>query len=205
MRMAQGILYVLLAGGRSRRFGRDKRRVRFRGQCLWDHALAKLQALGGGWVVVEPGCSLPVPPGVIRMEDPEPYAGPAVALAQALKKARRTGPVVVFPVDMPLLPVPLLQLLGKRASTGEPWAWVVDPDHPLPLALTPAGVPAFLQGVDKGITSFRAWLATLSPDSLGRVENVSIEGLYNVNRPEDLEWLLSGHAGGNHAADETSP
>ncbi len=184
------VLYVLLAGGRSRRFGRDKRKARFRGGSLWEHAVTKLRVLGGGWVLVEPGCSLPVPPGVISMEDAEPYAGPAVALASALNKTGHTGPVVVFPVDMPLLPVSFLRLLGQRASSGGPWVWVVDPLHPLPLGLAPPGVRAFLHTLDRGITSFRAWLSSLPPDAVARVGNVPRDRLYNVNRPEDLDRLV---------------
>lgn len=180
------VVPVLVAGGRSRRFGRDKRLAMFGEKRLWDHAMDRLLALGGGWVLVEPGCPLPVPEGAKKMEDPEPHAGPVVALARAVERTGWDGGVVVFPVDMPLLPIAFLQNLLQEAQRKDIRARVVDPDHPLPLALTSPGVVALVEAVRDGERSFRGFLRRLAPDEVALMPDVPPSWLYNVNHPEDL-------------------
>jgi len=84
---------IVLAGGRSSRFGRDKLAEPLAGRPLLDHAVRSVAGvardvviLGPGLPVSSPAGSMAVPRGVtVRfVPDAEPFAGPLVALAAGL-------------------------------------------------------------------------------------------------------------------------
>ena len=138
---------IVLAGGRSSRFGRDKLAEPIDGEPLLWRPIRALAAAGcsGVIVVIGPGSvSPPVPPElepIVRFaRDPQPFGGPLVALRAGLL-ASGASHVVVAAGDQPSLRPELLRLL--RAAAGDvparPAAIVlVDPAgvrRPLPCAL----------------------------------------------------------------------
>lgn len=101
MQDTPGVIGVVLAGGGSRRMGRDKALLEWRGQPLLDHLRARLWAAGCQAVVTSraaPGC----------IADLYPDRGPLGGIHAVLRSRPAVGYLVV-PVDMPLLSVALLR------------------------------------------------------------------------------------------------
>ncbi|MEI4473112.1 molybdenum cofactor guanylyltransferase [Frigidibacter sp. MR17.24] len=122
---AQAILartaVVVLAGGRSRRMGRDKAQVRLGGGRLLDHALAGAARIAPGallalsWNGPAPDLA-PLPP---LLADPLPdHPGPLAGVLAGLGWAAGTGRdwLLTLPVDTPFLPADTLARLA--AATG---------------------------------------------------------------------------------------
>jgi molybdopterin-guanine dinucleotide biosynthesis protein A len=105
---------IVLAGGRSRRFGTDKLAARMAdGRSVLAHGVAAVEAIADQLVVVlAPGANrpddLPARTGVVH--DPEPDGGPLVGLAAGLEAANDEL-VIVIAGDMPLLEPAVLRLL----------------------------------------------------------------------------------------------
>ena len=96
-----GVIGVVLAGGGSRRMGRDKALLEWQGRPLLDHVRARLWAAGCESVVTSraaPGC----------IADFYPDRGPLGGIHAVLRRRPANGYLVV-PVDMPLLSVALLR------------------------------------------------------------------------------------------------
>ena len=184
-------LAAVLAGGRGERLGGSKATAMLAGRPLIAHALDAARAVGGDVVVVaKPGSSLP------RLDVPvwrEPEAGhhPRHGLVCALRGAGQR-PVVVIPVDMPLIPVQLLEVLLEKVAEG---AVAAVPRahgrlHPLCAAFSPAALRDFDSAPeDEPLhrTLERMAAQVVDADAVG-------DGLLNVNTPDDLrraEELLS--------------
>ncbi|WP_417485717.1 molybdenum cofactor guanylyltransferase [Maricaulis sp.] len=165
---------IVLAGGKSRRMGRDKAMLELDGETLLDRARAVLASTGCGSIRISgrPGHPDGIP-------DSRPGEGPGQAIYDALELARKAGQdgVLVIPVDMPGLCVetltPLLQPSSARCR-----AWV---DHPLPVFIAAqGGLPDRTEAV-----SVRSLLAAL------RTEWLPIKPSYsghfgNINTPDDF-------------------
>ncbi len=103
-------LGIVLAGGLSRRMGRDKAALMWRGETLLDRARALLSAAGARRIVVLGREHLP------DGEADGVAGGPARALEAAIARHAPNWPtLLVVPVDMPLLSAPLLQTLLRQA------------------------------------------------------------------------------------------
>jgi Molybdopterin-guanine dinucleotide biosynthesis protein A len=94
---------VILAGGRSSRFGRDKLAEPLGGRPLLEHAIEAVRPHATEILVVTaPGAIPALPEGVTVVHDPVPFEGPLVGLLAGLRVA--AGPVVlVIGGDMPAL------------------------------------------------------------------------------------------------------
>lgn len=111
---AGGVTAIVLAGGRSSRFGRDKLVEMIAGRSLLEHSIAGVGPLAGATiVVVAPDESRTVPDGVILVTDPTSFEGPLVGLLTGLYRA--VDPMVlVVGGDMPtMVPSVLAMLLGR--------------------------------------------------------------------------------------------
>ncbi|MEI6862701.1 MAG: molybdenum cofactor guanylyltransferase [Verrucomicrobiota bacterium] len=96
---------VLLAAGASCRMGRDKALLPASvGQPLWQRQLDVLARAGAGELLVSARPEQTwVPPGVTRVTDAVPGAGPLAGLVAALACCRGTH-LLVLAVDLPALP-----------------------------------------------------------------------------------------------------
>lgn len=87
---------IVLAGGRSARFGRDKLAEPIDGRPLLQHAIDAVRPLATDvLVVVSPGASPAVPAGTRLVHDPAPFEGPLAGLATGLRAAREAIVLVV--------------------------------------------------------------------------------------------------------------
>jgi len=148
---------IVLAGGRSTRFGADKLVTEVDGRALVLHAIDAARAVAQRIVVVGPG-SATLPDDVVVVREDPPYSGPFAAVATGLVTLDDDiAVVVVLAGDLldpaPMLPRLLSALRGpQHAGAAPPEASVtVDADgrrQPLLAAYRVEPLLAGIAGVD---------------------------------------------------------
>jgi molybdopterin-guanine dinucleotide biosynthesis protein A len=111
---------IVLAGGRSSRFGSDKLSAVIDGRTLLEAAIAGVATVAGDIVVVlAPGDERIVAGVAIRFtHDPEPFGGPLVGLLAGLESVAE--PVVVIAGgDMPSLRFEVLGLMLRTLASAD--------------------------------------------------------------------------------------
>jgi molybdopterin-guanine dinucleotide biosynthesis protein A len=108
---SQGVTGFVLAGGESRRMGRDKALVNFAGQPLVARALGILR--GAGLVTKIAGSRTGLEQFAAVVADTEPGRGPLAGICAALAECK-TQTAVFLPVDLPLLPSSLVTFMVHR-------------------------------------------------------------------------------------------
>lgn len=190
---------IVLAGGRSSRFGSDKLVARVDGERLLDRSVAALAGLVTEIVVVtEPGATRQ-PPGAVPVplrivEDPEPFGGPLVGLLAGLEAVREPL-VIALGGDMPSVVPEVLALLVARLASDERHDAVVlaslAGQVPLPIAArTGAATDAARQLVGDGERRLRAILERLVSATVDEREWRPLDPdgatLRDVDEPGDL-------------------
>jgi molybdenum cofactor guanylyltransferase len=109
---------VLLAGGESRRMGRDKATMEFVGQPLWKRQLEVLHRVGPEKIFVsartEPSW---LPEDAVLLLDDPPSRGPLSGLTKAVATMRTTH-MIVLAIDMPFMTREQLDVLRELAAVG---------------------------------------------------------------------------------------
>jgi molybdopterin-guanine dinucleotide biosynthesis protein A len=130
---------IVLAGGRSSRFGRDKLAEPLGGRALLDHAIDAVLALGPDVdvvVVAGPRGRPHVPAGIRVAHDPRAFEGPLAGVATGLAAlAADVDRLVVVGGDMPTLVPGVLGLLVEALADAD--AAILDQGvltRPLPMA-----------------------------------------------------------------------
>ncbi|MFO7545514.1 MAG: molybdenum cofactor guanylyltransferase [Trueperaceae bacterium] len=193
---------VILAGGRSRRFGTDKTFARVGGRRLIDAAVASLRDADGISVLLGApervaAVAQRLPAGCVPVADDLPGHGPMGGLATALAR-RPDGWVAVLAVDVPLVPRAWWGWLAAQYREGtqaivprdglgrwEPLAALYHGSLASGLATELAAARA--GGEPRGF-ALHPWLDALT--AAGRLvvadpEEMPEDALLNVNRPED--------------------
>jgi molybdopterin-guanine dinucleotide biosynthesis protein A len=120
---ATAVSAIVLAGGRSSRFGSDKLAATIDGMTLLDRAIAALDAVASEIVVVvAPGdrrAPTPLSRPLRIVADHESYAGPLVGLLVGLETVAEPL-VIVAAGDMPALRPDVLRLMTGTLRTAEP-------------------------------------------------------------------------------------
>ncbi len=197
----RGVAGIILAGGASRRFGRDKLVEDLGGRPLVRHAIDALVAHVDEVVVaVRPGqppdalevvASSPVP--VRSVADAVPDGGPLVGLAAALD-GTTAELALVLGGDMPFVPGAILELLADRLRGGADAAALLDGTtlRPLPLGLRVGPARATAERcLARDRRSLLALLDDLGaeaiPEAVWRAIDPTGLSLRDVDRPADLE------------------
>ncbi|HSP46279.1 MAG TPA: molybdenum cofactor guanylyltransferase [Chthoniobacterales bacterium] len=182
---------VLLAGGESRRMGRDKAVVVFCDEALWRRQLRVLRDIGPEKVFVSARTESSWLPGDTELLLDEPPArGPLSGLTKALVQME-TSHLVVLAVDMPFVTREQLRLLCTMASEGsgvvpligertEPLAAIYPKEAAVDFAAALAGTDFSLQRI----------IRKLAADEKVRLYAVppKDERLYrSVNEPDDFK------------------
>lgn len=170
MSAGKGVAAIILAGGRSSRFGRDKMAEPLEGRSLLQHAIDRVRPYAEERIVVAAPSARPVLPADVRLvHDPSAFEGPLLGLFAALAATRRPRLLVVGG-DMPWLAGPVLEAL-LAALDGDPAVDVAlleaDGDtRPLPMALRREPASAVLSpAIARGERRLRA-LAELLPTAV---------------------------------------
>lgn len=109
---------VLLAGGESRRMGRDKATLIFEGEPLWSRQLRTLRELRPEAILVSARTRPSwCPPVIESVLDAPPSRGPLSGLAAALGKSRTTH-LLALAVDLPEMTAVHLELLWSLVHPG---------------------------------------------------------------------------------------
>jgi molybdopterin-guanine dinucleotide biosynthesis protein A len=109
---------VLLAGGESRRMGRDKATMHWRGRPLWEWQIEKLRALRPEKIFLSARSDVPWRPvDVELLRDAPPSRGPLSGLAVALASIQ-TDHLLALAVDMPFMTTENLRTLCSLVTKG---------------------------------------------------------------------------------------
>ena len=192
-----GVSVIVLAGGRSSRFGTDKCRASFAGTPVLQRVLDRVEDLRGAGRVDDVTVVGPWAPEGVRVElEPVRFLGPLGGLAHALG-AVDAQVALVLAGDHPLLCTELLELLADQAlATPDADAVVpVGPDGPEPLvACYRRSVRAVVQQqLERERRSLRGLLDELSVEWVDREAWSRVDpggwSFLDIDSPEDLTAL----------------
>jgi len=185
---------VVLAGGRSSRFGKDKLAEPIHGRPMLEHAIDAVLAVADDVVVVgSPGSAIQASGRIRIVIDPVAFEGPLAGLATGLRAL--DGDVdraVVVGGDMPtLVPAVLHRLLAALDDSS--LAVLADDERarPMPLAIhRAAGLKAADELLASGERRLRALLGaqatTVIPADSWRLDDPDGATLRDIDLPEDL-------------------
>jgi molybdopterin-guanine dinucleotide biosynthesis protein A len=188
---------IVLAGGRSRRFGSQKLAAEVAGVPLLHHSVRAVAQVCDETLVVGPPGGLPVdlPSGVRSAPsivlDRDPYEGPLVALVQAAHSAQHERLLLVGG-DMPDLQAAVLRRLLKFDHGRDGACLVVDRwVQPFPSGLDrDVTLTRGSELIESGERSLRGFLDALDVELVAEDEWRALDGearsLHDVDRPEDL-------------------
>jgi molybdopterin-guanine dinucleotide biosynthesis protein A len=132
------ISIIVLAGGRSSRFGRDKLAEPLDGRPLLHHAIDAVRPIAAEIIVVAaPDASPAVPPDVTLVNDVVAFEGPLAGVLGGLAVAR-SPTVLVVGGDMPALSIAVLGSMVALLTESDANAVVLEDGglgRPLPMAL----------------------------------------------------------------------
>ena len=185
---------IVLAGGRSSRFGRDKLAEPIDGRPMLDHAVDAVRAIATEIVVVaaRDGATV-MPAGVRVVHDARAYEGPLAGLATGLAGLEpAVERIVVVGGDMPTIVPAVLRRMIDRLE-GHDLVVLADDvgQRPLPMALRRTHVgPAVDRLLGSGERRLRALLVELDvvvlEPATWRADDPSGETLRDVDVPDDL-------------------
>lgn len=182
---------VLLAGGESRRMGRDKATLMIGGIPLWQRQAELLRTLSPEALLVSAReCPAWLPPGTQFVPDAAPPRGPLGGLAAALRATPATH-LLALPVDMPAMTAAHLWDLWHAASPGCGTLPALDHRTETLPAIYPteAGpvAAALLGGEDVSLRLFNRTLLGMGWMATHTVHAAEAELYANCNSPADWE------------------
>ncbi len=128
--MIEDCTALILAGGESRRMGKDKANLSFSGKTLLQKIASELSPLFSGIIVsskeLRPDCSLP------QVLDHPEHHGPLAGLLAGLEHAG-TSWVFAVACDMPFISAPLIEYLSTLRE-GYDAIVPIASNHPQPMA-----------------------------------------------------------------------
>lgn len=190
---------ALLAGGRSRRLGRDKALLRLGGETLIARAARALVAVADEVAIVGAGQGDYSSLGLPVIADERPGLGPLGGIHAALGGSPHCG-ILVLACDLPFAGEPLLRYLAElacevlRAKGGDsPRAWVPEQDgrlQPLCAVYSSGCREIAAEALNEGPGSVHSLLSRIGVVEVQLTPSLPFyrpELLLNVNRPRDLE------------------
>lgn len=174
----------MLAGGVSRRMGRDKAALAVGGETLAAHAARRLLAVCGRVVIADGGRG--VLPGFLSLPDGA-GEGPAAGILGAAGASPGQA-LLVLACDLPAIPPMLLAELGAADGMAD---WVVPRWQrglePLCALYRPAALAELAAGVARGVAAPRR----LAEAAGLKVRYLEGERLRRFGAPEDLFFNLN--------------
>lgn len=184
---------AVLAGGKSSRMGQDKSCLMLDGQTLLARAEGLLQDAGAELVLVGGGTGRNAVPDLL------PHCGPPGGLYSLLDHIRLHygldgSPLLLIPVDMPLLTVPTLQRL-LAASVNASCCHFEDEVFPCVIKATPDLYThlrdLFNDGTELGGSRSMTGVFSYLGAKVVHVDGISPDEFRNTNTPEDWQHVLA--------------
>ena len=182
---------VLLAGGESRRMGRDKATLEFKGRPMWMRQLELLRALQPETIFVS-ARSTPswLPLGMELLLDDPPSRGPLSGLTKALADMRTTH-LLALAIDMPFMSGGALRHLWSLAQPGRGVVPLIEDRAEALAAIYPAEVAAdftaALAGTDFSLQWIVRKLVAEGKVSLVPVPTTDRDFYRSLNEPGDFK------------------
>lgn len=185
---------IVLAGGRSSRFGRDKLAEPVAGRPLLEHAINAVRPFATEILVVSSPGSSPAVAGDVRVvHDPSPFEGPLMGLAVGLDRAQEAT-VLVTAGDIPgLVPGVVELLLGSLAAPGWEVAVLAQGDWPAPFPMAVRRDVARMtiarlieSGERRLFPLIDALAGTVIAESVWRALDPEGRSIHDIDTPADL-------------------
>lgn len=203
------ITAVVLAGGRSSRFGSDKLEAELEGASLLSRTVTAVESIADIVIVAGRGQADGLQVGdapATLVQDREPFGGPLLALANVLERGipdPAQSLAIVVGGDMPrLVPAVLRAMLDRLVADLELDAVILqEPGAPrrqvLPMALREhaalGAARAAMEAGDRSLNGFVERLRTLElPAAVWQAHDPAGDTLADVDTPADLDRLRSG-------------
>jgi molybdopterin-guanine dinucleotide biosynthesis protein A len=189
-----GVSAIVLAGGRSSRFGRDKLAEPVDGRPLLEHAIDAVRSLADEVVVVVSRSATPsLPAGIVVAHDAWDFGGPLVGLVTGVKAASGSRCLVVggdMPTLRPTVLAALLAALDDRVADAALLEHGNDVP-PLPMAIRrSAAIGPLQQATAAGERRLRAVRELLATTIMAEAEWRRLDPyaatLTDVDTPADL-------------------
>jgi molybdopterin-guanine dinucleotide biosynthesis protein A len=182
---------VLLSGGQSRRMGRDKATILFRGKPLWQIQLDLLHKLQLAEIFVsartDPAWR---PPNLTFVPDDSPSRGPLSGLAATLARIRSSH-LLVLAIDMPFMNEDHLRYLWDRIEPGRGVLPMIDNRAEPLVAIYPVEAHVdfgdALSGTDFSLQTLTNQLVKIGKLHVIRVSEEEQRFYWNLNEHNDLD------------------
>ncbi len=183
---------VLLSGGESRRMGRDKALLPFRGGSLWQKQLGTLREIKPAELLLSARTDPAWRPDDVKwLTDLPPSRGPLSGVDAALRRMRGIH-LLVLAIDLPFMTASYLRSLSDTLCSGKGVVPVLN-DQAEPLA---AIYPAEAQpDVANALATGNFSLQSLIRDLVGKgkmsvrpITKEEADLFRNINEPSDVTW-----------------
>lgn len=182
---------VLLAGGASRRMGRDKSTLYWNGTSLLEHQAGIVRQTGAQQLLLSGRADqISFVEGFTLVTDTEVGAGPAAALADTWRE--NNAPVLVaLAVDSPRIPADYLRELALAALQQERSVvpMLAGRYEPLVAAWHRSCVGEFFGSAGRSLQSICAMLAKANLLTVREVSDGEAQLFENINTPDDYVRL----------------
>lgn len=186
---------VVLAGGRSSRFGRDKALLEVNGQTLLQRTVATLRSVVEDVIVLGPSERAQQVEGVEVLQDEIPGIGPLAGIYTALR-ARPGQAVLVVAVDMPFLSTDLLRYLVSLSHEADIVLPVLEEwTQQTHTVYGPACLPHITAQIQSGDYKIDRFFANVTVRRLDEAElrrfDPELRSFRNVNTPDLWQAALA--------------
>ncbi len=187
---------IILAGGQSRRLGRDKRFLSLAGRPLIAHVIERLQPLVSEIIIAAPDPESFSGWNVHIVPDLYPDRGVLAGLHAGLTAARGRWAFIIA-ADLPLLNPALLHAMAAQAHRSPAdaivprWQGALEPLHALyrPQSCAPAAEAALHREERRIIAFYPDIQVEIFPESEVARRDPAGHSFFNVNTPEEWEKL----------------
>jgi molybdopterin-guanine dinucleotide biosynthesis protein A len=187
---------IILAGGQSRRLGRDKRFLLLAGRPLIAHVIERLQPLVSEIIIAAPDPDAFAGWNARIVPDLYPDRGVLAGLHAGLTAARGRWAFVIA-ADLPRLNPALLRAMADRARISPAdtivpqWQGALEPLHALyrPAACAPAAEAALRREERRIIAFYPDVQIEIFPENEVARRDPAGHSFFNVNTPEEWEKL----------------
>jgi molybdopterin-guanine dinucleotide biosynthesis protein A len=186
---------IILAGGASRRMGRDKATLPWGESTLLEHLSRQFRPLTPLVIVGPHDRNLPSLPGLTMVYDDAPFSGPLAGLVRGLACFPEEAVVLVTGCDYPLLTMSLVLLLHEAMNEANAVVLMKDGvRQPLPLICRASILPYGSSLLQEGHRSLQVMLDNVNckaiEESIWQAWPEVDTQLVNLNTPDDYQQAL---------------